>query len=206
MDKYDYRGHVLQDAVMLLFLDHAGLTSTTTQPARPLQNAPHSPQIALFSLPQPPHIGFLSRLYSRPSQIYLVNLILIALSLNVVPPRISMLVSVLFNDKRRPAIEDSLLAADFWLYPSPSWYYQSRAKPLRGKSLASSPTNASRSILLLAKLYMFLQLGVDYSGPSHPVKSLSPSPHLSSPWTLPLSLHGLSISSRSFHLAFVIFL
>ena len=30
MDKYDYRGHVLQDAVMLLFLDHAGLTSTTT--------------------------------------------------------------------------------------------------------------------------------------------------------------------------------
>ena len=44
-----------------------------------------------------------------------------------------MLVSVLFNDKRRPAIEDSLLAADFWLYPSPSWYHQSHAKPLRGK-------------------------------------------------------------------------
>ena len=57
-----------------------------------------------------------------------------------------MLVSVLFNDKRRSAIEDSLMAADFWLYPSPSWYYQSRPKPLRGNRLASGLTNASPSI------------------------------------------------------------
>ena len=111
MDKYDYRGHVLQDAVMLLFLDHAW--ADKHHHTRPLQNAPHSPQIALFSLPQPSHIGFLARLYFRLSQIYLVDLILIPLSPNVVPPQISMLVSVLFNDKRRPAIEDSLLAADF---------------------------------------------------------------------------------------------